>query len=198
MQTYPTWPNLAAMMFDLARRWPDKPMLRAFRDGRWHTITWGEFGRAAASLRPAVCARRASRPGDRVRASSPRTGPEYPIAETALMAIRAVPVPAYITNTVEDHAHHPAGFAAPARRSSPPPALAGASARGAAPGRRPRSAGRHGWTGDARRQRVCAWAELVGDTAPPDDIAPEAAGDPADRAGLPDLHLRHRRRAARA
>ena len=31
--------------------------------------------------------------------------PEYPIAETALMAIRAVPVPAYITNTVDDHAH---------------------------------------------------------------------------------------------
>ena len=31
--------------------------------------------------------------------------PEFPVAETALMAIRAVPVPAYTTNTVDDHAH---------------------------------------------------------------------------------------------
>ena len=31
--------------------------------------------------------------------------PEYPIAETALMALRAVPVPTYTTNTVSDHAH---------------------------------------------------------------------------------------------
>ena len=28
MQSYPTWPNLASMMFALARAWPDKPMLR--------------------------------------------------------------------------------------------------------------------------------------------------------------------------
>ncbi len=31
--------------------------------------------------------------------------PDYPIIETALMAIRAVPVPTYTTNTVEDHRH---------------------------------------------------------------------------------------------
>jgi long-chain acyl-CoA synthetase len=31
--------------------------------------------------------------------------PEYVMAETALMAIRAVPVPTYITNTADDHAH---------------------------------------------------------------------------------------------
>ena len=49
METYPTWPNLAAMMFALARTWPEKPMLRAFRDGAWHSVTWGEFGRMAAS-----------------------------------------------------------------------------------------------------------------------------------------------------
>ena len=49
VQSYPTWPNLAAMMFDLARTWPDKPMLRACRDDRWQSITWGEFGRMAAS-----------------------------------------------------------------------------------------------------------------------------------------------------
>ena len=123
MDTYPTWPNLAAMMFGLARTWPDKPLLRAFRagsgggagadqaggkrggqgGGHWESITWGEFGRLAAScarhLRAAGVAA-----GDRVVIAA-ENRPEYPIAETALMAIRAVPVPAYITNTVDDHAH---------------------------------------------------------------------------------------------
>ena len=31
--------------------------------------------------------------------------PDYVIAEVALMAIRAIPVPTYTTNTVADHAH---------------------------------------------------------------------------------------------
>ncbi|HEX3573645.1 MAG TPA: AMP-binding protein, partial [Rhodopila sp.] len=103
MQSYPTWPNLASMMFALARGWRDKPMLRAWRDGAWHSTTWGEFGRMAAScarnLRAAGVAA-----GDRVVLCMANR-PEFPIAETALMAIRAVPVPAYTTNTVDDQAH---------------------------------------------------------------------------------------------
>src|SRR3954469_2000692 len=103
VEHYPTWPSLPAMMFALARSWPDKRLLRAFRDGAWHSITWGEFGRMAAScarhLRAAGVAA-----GDRVVIVS-ENRPEYPIAETALMALRAVPVPAYTTNTVADHAH---------------------------------------------------------------------------------------------
>src|SRR5689334_4098157 len=91
------------MMFALARTWPDKPLLRSFRDGTWRSIAWGEFGRMAASaarrLRAAGVAA-----GDRVVIVS-ENRPEYPIAETALMALRAVPVPTYTTNTVSDHAH---------------------------------------------------------------------------------------------
>jgi long-chain acyl-CoA synthetase len=91
------------MMFALARGWRDKPMLRAWRDGAWHSTTWGEFGRMAAScarnLRAAGVAA-----GDRVVLCMANR-PEFPIAETALMAIRAVPVPAYTTNTVDDQAH---------------------------------------------------------------------------------------------
>jgi long-chain acyl-CoA synthetase len=91
------------MMFGLARLWPDKPMLRYHRDGGWHGISWGEFARMAASCARAL--RRAGvSAGDRVVICA-ENRPEYPIAETALMAIRAVPVPAYVTNTVEDHAH---------------------------------------------------------------------------------------------
>ncbi len=177
METYPTWPNLAAMMFGLARAWPDKPLLRAFRDGRWDSITWGEFGRRAAS-----CARQLRAAGvaagDRVVIVA-ENRPEYPIAETALMAIRAVPVPAYITNTVEDHAHilRDSGARAAIVSSA---VLAG----------RLREAGRQAGgldllvvmdgPGEAAggSPRLLPWSELVADTAPSDDIALEAAGIP--------------------
>ena len=103
MDVYPQWPNLAAMMLDRARLWPDKPMLRWFRDGAWHGMTWGQFGRQAAAAARGL--RRAGVvAGDRVLIVS-ENRPEYPIAQTALLAIRAVPVPTYVTNTADDHAH---------------------------------------------------------------------------------------------
>jgi long-chain acyl-CoA synthetase len=103
LDRYPTWPNLATMMFDLAKKWPRKPLLRAYRCNAWHTINWADFARMAAS-----CARHLQAlgiaPGDRVVICA-ENRPDYPIAEVALMAIRAVPVPTYITNTIDDHAH---------------------------------------------------------------------------------------------
>ena len=103
MQHYPDFPNLPAMMLGLARRWPHRPMLRYHRDGVWRSITWGQFGRLAA-----ICARdlRAAgvAPGDRVLIVADNR-PEYSVAEVALMAIRAIPVPTYTSNTVADHAH---------------------------------------------------------------------------------------------
>ena len=103
MQDYPDFPNLPAMMLGLARTWPHRPMLRYHRDGAWRSITWGQFGRLAA-----ICARdlRAAgvAPGDRVLIVADNR-PEYSVAEVALMAIRAIPVPTYTSNTVADHAH---------------------------------------------------------------------------------------------
>ncbi len=103
MLKYESWPNLPAMMFALARTWPDKPMLRAFRDDAWRSTSWGAFARQAAAAAHGLRAAGVA-PGDRVLITS-ENRPEYPIAETALMAIRAVPVPAYVTNTVDDYAH---------------------------------------------------------------------------------------------
>jgi len=103
VDTYPTWPNLAAMMLGLARAEPERPMLRVFRDGKWQSVTWGEFGRRTASLARHLRAAGIAA-GDRVAIVS-ENRPEYPMAETALMAIRAVPVPIYAMNTVSDHAH---------------------------------------------------------------------------------------------
>ncbi len=178
MDSYPTWPNLAAMMFGLARTWPDKPLLRAYRDGHWDSITWGAFGRLAAS-----CARQLRAAGvaagDRVVIAA-ENRPEYPIAETALMAIRAVPVPAYTTNTVEDHAHILRDSGARAaivssatlagklreagRRAGGLDLLVAMDGLGEAAGASPRS---------------LPWSHLVADTAPADDVALDAAGIPA-------------------
>ena len=179
VEHYPTWPNLPAMMFALARTWPDKPLLRCFRDGGWHSIAWGEFGRMAAScarhLRAAGVAA-----GDRVVIVS-ENRPEYPIAETALMALRAVPVPTYVTNTVADHAHILRDSGARAAIVSTP-ALAGTL----------REAGRLAGGLDllvvidgtpdpddpGGSPRLMHWGALVADGAPPDDIALEAASIP--------------------
>ena len=91
------------MMFALARRWPDRPVLRHHHGGAWHTTNWKQFARQAASAARHLRAAGVG-PGDRVLLVS-ESRPEIPILETALMAIRAIPVPAYVTNTPEDHAH---------------------------------------------------------------------------------------------
>ncbi len=102
VDTYPRWPNLPTLMFSRAREWPERPMLRHFREGAWHRVTWGEFACRAASVARGLRAA-GIMPGDRVLLVS-ESRPEVPISETALMAIRAVPVPAYTVNTPQDHA----------------------------------------------------------------------------------------------
>ncbi len=97
------WPNLATMMFSQARLLGGRTMLRFHADGAWHDISWREFARRAASLARGLRAAGVG-PGDRVLLVS-EGRPEVPIVETALMALRAVPVPGYTTNTPEDHAH---------------------------------------------------------------------------------------------
>ena len=103
VQEYPRFPNLAAMMLGLARMWPSRRMLRHHQDGVWHSVTWGEFGRRAA-VAAARLRQMGISAGDRVVIVADNR-PDYVIAEVALMAIRAIPVPAYTTNTVADHAH---------------------------------------------------------------------------------------------
>jgi long-chain acyl-CoA synthetase len=169
LRSYPTWPNLATMMFDRARGWGSKPMLRRFQDGAWHGITWGMFARMAASCARGLRAAGVSA-GDRVVICA-ENRPEFLIAEVALMAIRAVPVPAYTTNTVDDHAHilRDAGARAAIVSS---PALA----------ERLRAAGPLDLLvvmDAATTPGVFPWSDLVADDSPPDDIAAEASAIPA-------------------
>jgi long-chain acyl-CoA synthetase len=165
---YPLWPNLAAMMFARARQWPDRPMLRAFTDGAWHGQTWSAFARRAASVARGLRAAGVE-PGDRVLIVSDNR-PEYPIAETALLALRAVPVPAYVTNTPADHAHVLRDCGARA-------AICGS----AALARKVAQAGGLDLLVtmedvDLPGVRTLSWARLIGDERDPADIEAEVAG----------------------
>jgi long-chain acyl-CoA synthetase len=181
LDRYPHWPNLAAMMFGLARTWPDKAMLRVFRDDAWQGMTWGRFARLAASAARHLRAAGVSA-GDRVVIAS-ENRPEYPIAETALMAIRAVPVPAYTTNTVADHAHVLRDSGARAAIVSSDTLAARLLAAGVQVGGLDLLVTMDGRPREGTPEAVGAtqslpWAELVTDDLPPDDIAFEAAGIP--------------------
>ncbi|NKE45991.1 long-chain fatty acid--CoA ligase [Roseomonas frigidaquae] len=96
------WTSLPHMMLDLAGGWRERPMLRHWQGG-WQRMSWGEFGRRVAAI-AAFLRSQGVAPGDRVLLVS-ENRPEFPIADTAIMAIGAVTVPTYTTNTVSDHAH---------------------------------------------------------------------------------------------
>jgi long-chain acyl-CoA synthetase len=95
--------SLPALLFTLAVEAPDLPMIGFWRDGSWQKMSRGTFAQkvadAAAGLR-----RLGVMPGDRVLLVS-ENRPEFLVADTAVMAIGAVSVPTYTTNTVADHAH---------------------------------------------------------------------------------------------
>jgi long-chain acyl-CoA synthetase len=167
VETYPTWPNLATMMFDLAQKWPRKPLLRAYQNNAWRGINWSEFGRMTAS-----CARHLRAlgvaAGDRVIICA-ENRPDYPIAEVALMAIRAVPVPTYITNTIADHAHV-------LRDSGARAAIVSSDALAD----RVQSAGEKASGLDLLlNMESDRWMKTLDDTMPLDDVAGEAATIPA-------------------
>ncbi|PWS35733.1 long-chain fatty acid--CoA ligase [Falsiroseomonas bella] len=97
------WNSLPQMMLELAARRQDQPMLRHWKDKAWHRVSWAEFAHRVAAVAAGLRARGVA-PGDRVLLVS-ENRPEFVIADTAIMAIGAVTVPTYTTNTAADHAH---------------------------------------------------------------------------------------------
>ncbi|MGI3776149.1 MAG: AMP-dependent synthetase/ligase [Janthinobacterium lividum] len=165
----PAWPSLPAMMFDRARLWPARTVFRCHRDGAWHDLAWADFARQAASAARGLRAAGVTA-GDRVLLVS-ENRPEVAAAEVALMAIRAIPVPAYPANTPADHAHllRDSG-ARTAIVSTPALAVRVREAAALASGLDRLVAL------DPGVPDSLAWADLASDPAPPDDIAAEAAG----------------------
>ena len=97
------WPNLAAMFFDQVDQLGERPFLWAKRDGIWRPLSWGDAAaRVSALARGLMVAGIA--PGDRVMLVS-ENRPAWAISDLAITSIGAITVPAYVTNTVTDHAH---------------------------------------------------------------------------------------------
>lgn len=106
---YPTlaefraWPSLPAMVFAVGRRKGDQPLFWHKKLEKWQPTSWSETLAAISALAQALRHLGISS-GDRVVLVS-ESRPEWAIADIAIMAIGAVAVPAYITNTSGDHQH---------------------------------------------------------------------------------------------
>ncbi len=101
IRRYRAWRSLPEMFFDQAKRLGRKPVFAAKREGRFTPVSWRE---AAEQVRALAGGFRqiGIGPGERVVIVS-ENRPEFPIAELAIMALGGVAVPAYVTNTVQDH-----------------------------------------------------------------------------------------------
>ncbi len=100
---YATCRSLPAMFFEVARQRAARPFLWAKHHREYHKLSWAEAADAVMRLARGLAAL-GIEPGDRVALVS-ENRPEWVIADLAIMSAGAVTVPAYVTNTVEDHRH---------------------------------------------------------------------------------------------
>ena len=95
--------NLAAMFFEHAAQKGDRPFLWTKRAGRYESTSWRAAAEEANALARGLGAI-GIKPGDRVALVS-ENRPKWMIADLGIMAAGAITVPAYTTNTVDDHRH---------------------------------------------------------------------------------------------
>jgi long-chain acyl-CoA synthetase len=100
---YASCRSLPAMFFATARQRAPRPFLWAKRDGKYQSMSWGEAESAVVRLARALLSNGIA-PGDRVALVS-ENRPEWIIADLAIMSAGAITVPAYVTNTGNDHRH---------------------------------------------------------------------------------------------
>ncbi|MBV9014629.1 MAG: long-chain fatty acid--CoA ligase [Alphaproteobacteria bacterium] len=100
---YASWRSLPEIFFATARQRTGRPFLWAKRDKRYRALSWSEVERAVTCLARALIAY-GIEPGDRVALVS-ENRPEWIIADLAIMSAGAITVPAYVTNTGNDHRH---------------------------------------------------------------------------------------------
>ena len=95
--------NLASAFFKNAASEGEKPLLFHKKKGKWLGKNWDEVADAVRRLAGALVTNGIN-PGDRVLVSA-ENRPEWAIADIAIMAIGAIVVPAYTTNTEDDHVY---------------------------------------------------------------------------------------------
>ena len=116
---YDSCRSLPAMFFEQAERRGDKPFLWAKRGGSYQSLSWAAAARDVRRLARGLAALGIGS-GDRV-ALVAENRPEWVVADFAIMSAGAITVPAYVTNTVEDHRHVFATSGASAVIVSKPP-----------------------------------------------------------------------------
>ncbi|PPR59096.1 MAG: Long-chain-fatty-acid--CoA ligase FadD15 [Alphaproteobacteria bacterium MarineAlpha4_Bin2] len=100
---YQSIPNLVQMFHDRAKHYGTEPFLWAKSEGEWRATTWQEASATVEKLARCL-ASLGIEPGDRVAVVS-ENRPEWLLADVAIMAAGGISVPAYTTNTIEDHLH---------------------------------------------------------------------------------------------
>lgn len=98
-----SWNSLTHMFFEQALTLKQKPLLFAKNDDDWNSQNWTEVAEQVTKLGAALRAMGVDK-GDRVVIVS-ENRPEWMISDFAIMAIGAISVPTYTTNTVRDHLH---------------------------------------------------------------------------------------------
>ena len=177
MIDYDNCRSLPAMFFAVAAERGDRAFLWAKRGGTYEGVSWADAARAVNRLARGLCAL-GIQPGDRV-ALAAENRPEWVLTDLAIMSAGAITVPAYTTNTVDDHRHVFGNSGARALIASKPPVSDRAAAAAAQVPSveatviiEPASEGARGWEavlelGDAQpddiTERITALA--------PDDIA---------------------------
>lgn len=95
--------TLPRMFYEQAAALDERPFLWRKSDGTWDPLSWRQTAERVDALACALAAQGIG-PGDRVMIVS-ENRPEWLIADVAIMAVGAMTVPAYTTNTVADHLH---------------------------------------------------------------------------------------------
>lgn len=102
-QEFKHWTNLAAMFFEQASNLGEKAFLWAKKNGRYQSINWHNAAEKTSAIAKGLLAQ-GIEAGDRVVLVS-ENRPEWLICDMAIMSIGGITVPAYITNTANDHHH---------------------------------------------------------------------------------------------
>ena len=95
--------NLVSAFFENAVGLGERPLLFYKTKGKWTGVTWNEVSEAIKRLAGALVAA-GVQPRDRVLICA-ENRPEWAIADLAVMSIGAIVVPAYTTNTEDDHVY---------------------------------------------------------------------------------------------
>ena len=98
-----TWPSLITMFIDQAEELGEKPFLWAKKGGKYESVNWKKCSETVSALARGIKALGINK-GDRILLCS-ESRPEWIIAYYSIMAAGGIVVPAYTTNTQNDHAH---------------------------------------------------------------------------------------------